>query len=251
MNNYGILSLTDNPFSFEMWSHYANGHKGFLIEFNIPDKSKPELEIIEGAKLRAHKVRYVRNYHINIDQLRRGKKTIPFYRIRDAIFLRKTYHWKYEQEYRIVRKLSDCESFKPPKRRTSYRDNKIYLFPITLKCISSIVFGVNTPRNIKLKIINLCEGYDINFFQAIIYKDQQNRIKFEPINIFGTIENFLEMLPQLFTFDSIALKYWDEKIQVNSMNEIPYYHDQPRDYDKYFKKQVAKKKAAVARKDKI
>ena len=243
INNYGLLSLTDNPFSFEMWCHYANGHKGILIEFNIANKAKPELEILEGKHLRAHKVRYVKDYHINIDQLERNKKTIPFHRIRDAIFLRKTSHWRYEREYRIVRKLSECDTFEPPERRTSYRDNKIYLFPITPKCISSVIFGVNTPMKVKQKIINSCQGTNINFLQTIVLKDQQNKIDFVSIDSFGSIDRFLGMLPQLFTADSIEVKHKD-CIPVTSLNEIPYYHIQPRDYDEYYKKQVAKQKAA-------
>ena len=243
INNYGILSLTDNPFSFEMWCQYANGHRGFLIEFNVADKSKPELEISEGTRLRAYKVRYVRNYQINIDQLRRGKKSIPFHRIRDAIFLRKTSYWKYEREYRVMRPLSDCGDFRPPKQKTSYRDNNIYLFPMSMNCISSIVFGVNTPRDVKHKVINSCKGTKISFLQTIIQKDQQNKIDFVPIDNFGSLDNFLTMLPQLFTTDTIMGKY-RERIPVNSLDEIPYYHIQPKEYEEYYEKQLARKKAA-------
>jgi len=244
INNYGILSLTDNPYSFEMWSHYANGHKGFLIEFNITDKSKPDLEIIKDKILRAHKVRYVKNYHINIDQLERNKPSIPFHRIRDKIFLRKTSHWRHEGEYRIVRPLSDCATYVPPKRRTSYRDTKVYLFPIAPICISSVIFGVNTPRKVKQKIINSCQGTKINFLQTIILKDLQNKIKFVPIDSFGSIDKFLSLLPQLLTTDSIQAKY-KNPIPVTSLNEIPFYNIQSRDYDVYYKKQVAKRRLQI------
>jgi len=240
INNYGILSLTDNPFSFEMWCHYANGHKGILLEFNIPNKSKPELELTEGEIHRVHRVRYVKNYTINIDVLERNNKNIPFHRIRGAIFLRKTNHWKYEREYRIVRPLSDCEEFKPPKRRTSYRDDNFYLFPFSLACISSVIFGVDTPRDVKQKIIELCQGSEISFLQTIIMKDQQNRIDFVPIDSFGSTAKFLGMLPQLFTADAHEAKY-KEKITVSDLNQIPYYHIQPNDYDEYYQKQVSKR----------
>jgi len=33
INKYGVLSLTKIYDSFSMWSNYANGHKGFLVEF--------------------------------------------------------------------------------------------------------------------------------------------------------------------------------------------------------------------------
>jgi hypothetical protein len=239
INNYGILSLTDNPFSFEMWCHYANGHKGILIEFNTQNKLKPELELTEGNVYRAHRVRYVKNYAVNIDVLERNHKGIPFHRIRDAIFLRKTNHWKYEREYRIVRPLSDSNDFRPTKRRTSYRDVNIYLFPFSLTCISSIIFGVNTPRDVKHKIIELCQGSNISFLQTVIMKDQQNRIDFVSIDSFGSTGRFLEMLPQLFTADAHEIKYKD-KILVNDLKDIPYYDLSPKDYDAYYLKQVAK-----------
>ena len=146
INKYGILSLTDNPYSFEMWCHYANGHKGFLIEFDIHNKVKPILQLCEGANLKVHKVKYVKDYSVNIDKLERGTNSIPFYKIRDTIFLRKTKHWKYESEYRIIRDLNQCDTYKPPKNRLSHRDNRIYLFPISLKCITNIRKKINKKQ---------------------------------------------------------------------------------------------------------
>jgi len=32
VNAYGILSLTKIPNSFDMWSQYADGHRGFVLE---------------------------------------------------------------------------------------------------------------------------------------------------------------------------------------------------------------------------
>jgi len=235
INKYGILSLTDNPYSFEMWCHYANGHKGFLIEFNIEDKSKPLLKLNEGINLKVYKVKYVKDYSINIDRLEKGTNSIPFNKIRDSIFLRKSKHWKYEREYRIIRDLVECETYKPRKNRLSYRNDKIYLFPISLDCISSIIFGVYTPKEIKQRVIEACKNTKINFLQTIIYKDLQNRIDFVPIDGFGTTEWYLELSPQIFIHDSIIQKYARDYINLNSHKELPYYQEQPRDLDRYYK----------------
>jgi hypothetical protein len=51
------------------------------------------------------------------------------------------------------------------------------------------------------------------------------------------------MLPQLFTADTIMANYRD-RIPVNSLDEIPYYHIQPKEYEEYYEKQLARKKAA-------
>ncbi len=235
INRFGILSLTDNPYSFEMWCHYANGHKGFLIEFDISDKTRPTLQLHDGLNLRAHKVCYVKDYVINIDKLSAGRESIPFHRIRDTIFLRKTRHWKYEREYRIIRQLDNCDSFTPPTRRTSYRDRNIYLFPLSLNCISSVIFGVNTSQKVKKKVIDSCNNTKIGFLQTIIYKDQQNKIDFIPIDSYGSVEKYLEMQPQHFTVDSITGKERKPLI-VNVLHEIPYYHLQQDDWDEYYNK---------------
>ncbi len=232
INNYGVLSLTDNPFSFEMWCNYANGHRGFLIEFNIHDKAKPTLQLTEKENLKVHKVRYVKDYVVNIDKLDPTGTFIPFHRIRDSIFLRKTKHWKYEREYRIVRPLSECEDYQPPVTRTPYRDDKgIYRFPLSLSCIANVIFGVNTSREVKKKIIEYCKNTKINFLQTIVYKDLQNKIDFLPIYKFGTVDKYLEMRPRVFTFDSIMAKYNRDYINIKSLNELPYYHLQPNDFE--------------------
>ncbi|MFA5271637.1 MAG: DUF2971 domain-containing protein [Candidatus Omnitrophota bacterium] len=246
INNYGVFSLTDNPFSFEMWCNYANGHRGFLIEFNIPDKTRPTLQLTEEANLKVHKVRYVKDYVVNIDKLDPTGKYIPFYKIRDSVFLRKTKHWKYEEEYRIVRPLSECEDYQPPMARTSYRDDKrIYCFPLSLSCIVNIAFGINTSREIKRKIIESCKNTKINFLQTIVYKDRQNEIDFRPIDEFGSADKYLKMLPQGFLFDSITAKYHGNYITVNSLDKLPYYHLQPKDMEEYYRKQLEKRDAAM------
>jgi hypothetical protein len=245
INQFGMLSLTDNPYSFQMWCHYANGHRGFLIEFNIPDKTKPTLQLLAGVNLRAHKVKYVKDYVINIDQLAQGRDSIPFHRIRDAIFLKKTKHWNYEREYRIVRPLAECDTYRAPVKRTSYRDKKVYLFPFSLSCIATVVFGVNTSQKVKRKVIESCRNTKIGFLQTVIYKDLHNKMEFLPIDEWQSIDKYLSMNPQVFTADSIREKYYGDRITVNSLHELPYYHLQQEDYDKYYKKQLRKRNTVI------
>ena len=241
INDYGVLSLTENPYSFEMWCHYANGHKGFLIEFNIPDKIKPTLQLTEDTNLKLHKVRYVKDYMVNIDRLSQGRDTIPFHRIRDAMFIRKTKLWKYEREYRAVRKLADCDTYQPLAERTSHRDKKLYCFPLSLSCIANVIFGVNTSQEVKREIIESCRNTKINFLQTVIYKDLQDKIGFEPIDRWESIDKYLSLSPQIFTTDSITMKYHGDYITVNSLHELPYYYLQPNDYEDHHKKKVAKR----------
>lgn len=239
INNYGVLSLTDNPFSFDMWSHYANGHNGLLFGFKVDDKSKPDITLSPLKTYRAHKVKYVNDYSINIDHLEKNKRPIPYHKLRDTIFLRKTKHWKKEREYRIVMGMENCNKWSPSKTRKSHRDKQVYLHPIDLNCVNSITFGVNTELKHKEKIITLCEKHNIEFLQTLIYKDKNNEINYIPISEFGTLSHFLSLRPQTFTADSLMADYRN-KIMINSLDKLPYYHTQPNDYDAYYAKRKSK-----------
>lgn len=69
INNYGILSVTKHPDSFDMWSHYSNGHKGFVIEFKEGFWQYPALKSRTGEQYPARKVEYVNDYSINLDKI--------------------------------------------------------------------------------------------------------------------------------------------------------------------------------------
>lgn len=93
---YGVFCLSRNPLSILMWSHYANNHEGFLIEFKIPirgnendakdlknllvpfpitySKNRPVLDVFEDAT------------HESL------KKHL----------LTKSIDWKYEEEERVI-----------------------------------------------------------------------------------------------------------------------------------------------------
>jgi len=96
------------------------------------------------------------------------------------------------------------------------------------------------PVEDKARIIDLCSGNNIAFLQALIPKDRQNEIQFEPILRFGSLRDYLNMSPQLFTFDSMETKHVSlPTIKVNSLSEIPYYARQKEDYDVYYEKRKA------------
>jgi len=238
INMYGVLSLTKNPFSYEMWSHYANGHKGVLIEFNVGNIKNPQLQLEHGCVLPVHKVRYVRTNVVDLEKMVDRNQRIPENQFHN-IFLHKTKLWKYEREYRVIRRLDSCENYRT--HRTSYRDDNVYLFPISLDCIISVTFGVNTSVENKEKIIRVCDGHNIAFLQALIPKGSQNEVKPIAVTEFGSLENYLDMGPQLFTFDPNETRFYQlPTIKVNALLDIPYYSSQKEDYDAYYEKRKAR-----------
>ena len=90
-DNLGIVCLTEKPDNILMWSHYADGHRGFCLEFNT------SFAPFSGAE----KVKYA--------------KKLPILRLKDDpdldltrdIVLTKSKGWAYEKEWRIIREGGD------------------------------------------------------------------------------------------------------------------------------------------------
>jgi hypothetical protein len=83
-DSYRIASLSADPTSFLMWSHYANGHKGAVIEVEISDSEKELYRVIYTS------FQSVFSDKIQTDEDMRH------------IFNGKTEEWGYEQEYRLI-----------------------------------------------------------------------------------------------------------------------------------------------------
>jgi hypothetical protein len=96
-SSVGICSLTRDPLNLLMWAHYADDHKGFVVEFNIPEESIEPLnnpmQLFE--LLIPQKVLYVPEMPIilptdNIDEQLTKQ------------YLTKGLAWKYESEDRVI-----------------------------------------------------------------------------------------------------------------------------------------------------
>ncbi len=90
-NKFGIFCMTSIPDSILMWSHYAHGHNGICVGFDLSGKSSESKIFSESCK----EVNYSKKYPIispNINIRNEGKK----------IFYTKYLDWEYEHEWRIV-----------------------------------------------------------------------------------------------------------------------------------------------------
>jgi len=88
--NYGVLSMTADPASILMWSHYASNHSGVCLEFNT-DARLRTLSIAEP-------VVYERKYPL-VDLVKDSEEPNEMMR---SLFFRKAPEWHYEKEWRVV-----------------------------------------------------------------------------------------------------------------------------------------------------
>lgn len=124
---FGVLSLTPHPDNYLMWSHYANSHTGFCVEFDTR-------LLVESVAGHFQKVGY--------------SDDIPFFSIRDTLedellgklIYTKSKIWEYEDEYRLSR------IHKP--------DTPIKFNP---EALSAIYFGTKTPFEHQVEMIDIAK----------------------------------------------------------------------------------------------
>jgi len=173
INSFGILSLTKIPDSFDMWSRYANGHKGFLIELKS-DFNKHSCMLSPANKVYpVREVRYVDEYSINIDELTDDKEQIKLEMFNDIMFYKKLSRWVSEQEYRMVHPFSDLPSYMPLSNK-AHRDDRLHLFEFSLDCIESVTFGACMSFENRERIRKACTGSGIEFLRVAIVRDEKD-----------------------------------------------------------------------------
>lgn len=79
-----VCSLTCDPHDVRMWSLYADGHKGVAVEIDF-----------SGLEASARAVTYTKN-------LQMVGSTLLGSDLPDDVLTRKTEHWSYESEYRVL-----------------------------------------------------------------------------------------------------------------------------------------------------
>lgn len=149
-NSFGILSLVSgehmsvmpgvevvNPAdprrNLLMWSHYANQHKGFVIEFSSDFMAIDGVEENDIIEVEYDDER-IEIFYEEIDAQWKG----PFYQ--------KGSSWKYEQEWRLVRPLSEA---------TFVTEDNNHLFRFNRASIVSVTAGSRMSEDNKKELQNL------------------------------------------------------------------------------------------------
>jgi hypothetical protein len=137
VNKIGVFCLSEARDNILMWSHYADGHRGFCLQFQIKPALYPLGELL-------FKVEYTSSYpQINIVRNREDQTR--------KVLLTKSDFWKYEKEWRI---------FNP--------DNGpgIHVFPEEM--LTGIIFGCEMPHESRQLIREWAKGRKIplKFYQT-------------------------------------------------------------------------------------
>lgn len=161
-NKLKICSFCESPNQLLMWSHYANHHKGFCIEYNIQSWAKSDIRnrilypVIYDTKL------YNSTNHF-INQMVENTFNNLYPMISCAT---KSIEWGYEKEWRFIFNIGD--SF----------DKQNY----PMECQSRVFIGSRMNTRNRNKIIKICQSKKIPVFLAKP-ATKKYMVEFEPINI--------------------------------------------------------------------
>ncbi|WP_068717150.1 DUF2971 domain-containing protein [Vibrio tritonius] len=136
-NEVGVISFTENYNNLLMWSHYANEHKGIVVEFDY------------------EKLNYYFNYKLSMtDTIERvlynRERYSPLQKdvcVKDLL-LTKSDDWIYEKEHRILPKLRFADYVRVDRKifeqlHDFYDDLYVDLFDVLYEDDNSITFQVN------------------------------------------------------------------------------------------------------------
>jgi tetratricopeptide (TPR) repeat protein len=139
----GVLSLTADAQNLLMWSHYADHHRGFLLEFDARHPFFDQRRSRDDALHHLRPVRYARE---------RPRTVIDHFH-HPAVLLTKSLEWKYEREWRMLVDLGrfGCEV-------VGAQGEEIHLAPLPPRSITGIVFGARMPEEMRAEIAAFVAG---------------------------------------------------------------------------------------------
>lgn len=142
--NVGALSLSETNDSQLMWSHYADSHRGFVIEFDESHRYFTERGVSQDELWQLKKVVYAET----------RPQTTPVEFDMTAILLTKHSSWSYEREWKDFRPLNQAS------RVIETEPLSIHLFEFPPTSIRSITLGAHMATNVRDSITSAIGGSD-------------------------------------------------------------------------------------------
>ena len=160
-----FFCLSRTKDSILMWSHYADMHKGVVIEFNTSN------DIIKNAEKVIYKIGTIDIDSIleNAKQLKSSKTTRNIRQQKKALYYHKHKDWRYEEEYRCSYPFSETELLNAIQ--TKEQEKYVYI-QIPEDSIKAIYLGCKISEINRLAILNLMK---LKYPAAKCYKAQKSK----------------------------------------------------------------------------
>lgn len=154
---HGLMCFSKRKNNLLMWSHYADGHKGMVIGLEIP----PHLKTLEA------------DYQSRRLPWRFSKDLTPqeFLEETERLIRRKSFHWRYEREVRMLWSLADCE------HTVDCDGNTRYFKKITRGTIREVILGYRCEVNSALET-SVRQAIEENQLQVTLQRAEPSDLRF-------------------------------------------------------------------------
>jgi len=144
----GVLCFSGLKDNLLMWAHYADSHRGFVVEFDTEDEDFRRLGEL-------HEVLY-----------RKDRPLFDVVKGPDmAIYLLKGLEWNYEKEFRIFRPLLGCE-------RRSIHGTNCFFVRLPRSSVRAVYFGNRMETALKTEISELMAETPAQLYETELHTQQ-------------------------------------------------------------------------------
>jgi len=150
----GVLCLSESPDNLPMWAHYGANHSGLVLGF---DERHPFFAPIpfQGVSLGLAQVSY----------LEERPSVTAQTMWTEEVLTRKSLHWAYEREWRLLRPLSQANATLPHPRFPRA------LFDLPADALRLVITGVNTSPEMTERLVGAVRG-DAKWSHVTIHHSQ-------------------------------------------------------------------------------
>lgn len=151
-----LACYSEIPDNFLMWSHYTDGHRGIVVEFDLKSPFFSPPANLMPVSYRSDRV-----------SARVDTKGFAFDEHELSVVRTKSLAWSYEREWRQLFQLKDCTRVHNPKGPPSF------YVSIPSDAIASVRFGVRCAKKTEMKVRRLKERPDlqhVRLWQALLHE---------------------------------------------------------------------------------
>jgi hypothetical protein len=151
----GVVSFTEESKSLLMWAHYADKHRGFVIEF-APDhpwfdrRIRPDDEFCWLCR-----VRYQRERAALVATQTSG----------EDVYLTKSADWEYEKEWRVLVPVQECEI----RGQDAHHGVPVHAVRLPRDAIKRVILGSRMTAETRRAVVEAAKGLPI--CEAVPLKD--------------------------------------------------------------------------------
>ena len=154
--DWGVLSLTEEPNNILMWAHYCDCHKGFIFEL---DSEHPFFTTMKRHDP-VHTIRKI-IYREEIPHVKEHRDFLTNDGL-DALLFTKDKRWQYEKEWRLIADRRDADKIVPVEH-----GEDIWLFKLPAECIKRVVLGCSMPPAKKLEFTAFLK-HDFRYMHVLL-----------------------------------------------------------------------------------